>query len=948
MPTAGEIVYSIPTDGSSLPEGPQPINFVPCVNVAHYGAKGDGVTDDTTAIEEAFAVTQARTSPYAAGIAPLSWNSVGSPSLWFPPGDYLYRGTGLTFDSSTDSGVVGMQAAPGSVRIRLNDGVYFLTSSGKINALCIEGIEFYGGAGAIRSTYTLANVTDHMRVQQCRFINYSVCAIGHLSSDFPYWHIRDCFFNGKVGASCVGVALSGLHDQSEIVGCSFVLNKYGLKIESTPSLRVVNCDFLRFSTTSPCGTADVWIVPRASPDFTNNGDACLFSANKFGNENLLGGHLRVLIADQGTGTNFLDKAHSTSASSGTVNNLVFQDNAFVGNDAWVAGGTASYLTSYCGTIEGVTLADVYQGNRANYIIWYGVDPATNALNQNNVIWLEHGENSGIVPEPMLSNYPGQGIIHDVNQRYVGKADTIGLYGAGDRGAKILRGPIPAADTLSAATETATTGPEGVGTNARILSFSSSSGYALYTGLASTAGRSLWAEVDLKVAASNPLAFVKLEVLGATTSPMISRVVDCPAAWQTVRLLLSPTETTARVRISPYGYAAGTTDVLVANVRLYHAASAHPINPGTREINAIDFGADPTGTADCAAAIQAAINLAATGTVLNGPRGGDVLLPAGSYRVNSKIILKDGTRLRGSAKNATVIFSYVADDDLLYYDVDTTASNVAKPVQVENLSIVGKVASTGAYIRLTGSAQASHPILRNLYVFGASLGTYGIHFDNTINLLIEAVEVQGMVSHGFFGEATNNSGTLRGTYALFCGGDGYRITGTAMALEHTASDNNVGNGYYLTLTGGKLDTGECEYAGEDLVYLKDCTAVTVFGGSAFLGGTLVTDGTSQTTSNGITIDGGTLIVLLNLNIGTDGTATGYTLRLLNTPNGIVWIGGYENAFLSGAWSGTTNVTRFAYNGQIITPSSITSNGGLQTFGANDSAGAGFRLVRVPNA
>lgn len=30
-----------------------------------------------------------------------------------------------------------------------------------------------------------------------------------------------------------------------------------------------------------------------------------------------------------------------------------------------------------------------------------------------------------------------------------------------------------------------------------------------------------------------------------------------------------------------------------------------------------------------------------------------------------------------------------------------------------------------------------------------------------------------------------------------------------------------------------------------------------------------------------------------------------------------------------------------------PGPLTTDGGLQTFGANDSAGAGYRLVRVPN-
>lgn len=37
-----------------------------------------------------------------------------------------------------------------------------------------------------------------------------------------------------------------------------------------------------------------------------------------------------------------------------------------------------------------------------------------------------------------------------------------------------------------------------------------------------------------------------------------------------------------------------------------------------------------------------------------------------------------------------------------------------------------------------------------------------------------------------------------------------------------------------------------------------------------------------------------------------------------------------------------------NGDVTVYNSLTTNGGLQTFGANDSAGAGYRIVRVPNA
>jgi hypothetical protein len=57
-------------------------------------------------------------------------------------------------------------------------------------------------------------------------------------------------------------------------------------------------------------------------------------------------------------------------------------------------------------------------------------------------------------------------------------------------------------------------------------------------------------------------------------------------------------------------------------------------------NALDYGADNTGATDSASAIQTAINEAATAG------GGTVFLPAGTYRTNTSLILKDRVTLQG--------------------------------------------------------------------------------------------------------------------------------------------------------------------------------------------------------------------------------------------------------------------------------------------------------------
>jgi hypothetical protein len=42
------------------------------------------------------------------------------------------------------------------------------------------------------------------------------------------------------------------------------------------------------------------------------------------------------------------------------------------------------------------------------------------------------------------------------------------------------------------------------------------------------------------------------------------------------------------------------------------------------------------------------------------------------------------------------------------------------------------------------------------------------------------------------------------------------------------------------------------------------------------------------------------------------------------------------------------TTSVYGPSAVITGTLTTNGGLQTFGANDSGGAGYRLVLVPNA
>ncbi len=79
-------------------------------------------------------------------------------------------------------------------------------------------------------------------------------------------------------------------------------------------------------------------------------------------------------------------------------------------------------------------------------------------------------------------------------------------------------------------------------------------------------------------------------------------------------------------------------------------------------NVLDYGADPTGAIDSAAAI----NAAASQMGLNGHRK-TVYLPTGTYRVNSQIRLTDGQTLRGDGEGSSYL--------LIFDNFDPAASSV---------------------------------------------------------------------------------------------------------------------------------------------------------------------------------------------------------------------------------------------------------------------------------
>jgi hypothetical protein len=543
------------------------------VSVKDYGAKGDGVTDDTLAIEAAWNYALSSTFQYSPISGELSQMQVNGPAIYFPAGDYIYNGTGLTGGTITAFSLIGESSS--SVRIQIADGVYFIDLNDYQYHSRIRGIHFEGGAGTYRNIRTAVNVAGHNTVEACTFSNYTECAIGNNCDDWPYWKILNCVFSGTSSLTSIGVALSGLANQSTIQGCSFLNNKYNIKLgRGGPDVKITNCDFVHF--TAGAGSpdiTDIWIIPSASTSFKS----AEIKNNKFGNENLSSGDNRILIADEGSGTYFTDKHHSTSPSTGSVNGLYVEGNQFAGN----AGYTKSYIYSYTPNLLANTFDNFLLGTKPDAYIEFAA-ALTEDRNLNNLVELkahDEGPNSLMIPT-FKNGVAGQ--VEDPFGYASGEPYVRNFHPAGGADASFVdlltSDDITTDGSVVNATRSGITDAMG-GSNAVEVTLTADSGYyASGNGVFGSvvANKIAWIEVDLLKSSSTPLDHVFIDIYRNGVAPIsFRRAVRLPEdTWRTVRFLWVPKQTFTTglyVRITGETYSAGVaTKFKAGRLKVYHA------------------------------------------------------------------------------------------------------------------------------------------------------------------------------------------------------------------------------------------------------------------------------------------------------------------------------------------------------------------------------------------
>ena len=551
------------------------------LSVRDFGAKCDGVTDDSQAFASALA---AANKPAAAAVGTSF--AVSTARLLIPAGDCVVS-TGL---NATTLNVAIEGAGREDTRIRLGVGQYFLTVSGPVAQFTLKGVTISGGAGTLRHTRKAPNVQGHVVIADNAFFDYTGVAIGSLSSDFPYWKILHNIFRGDRRLTSKGVVLPGAAAGAEIRGNSFLADRYNIKVQAGgPNVYIEDNDFVKFQRSSRNPQVDIWIVPKSNN--ISAGDGQVIRGNKFGNENLSAGDVRILIADEDVGTDAFDKNHSTVASTGFWTGFNIYGNLFSGG----AGSTKGIVYSYTPNIEfGRFEHNISSGTQYPYIVEYA-DAVSFSTDQ-------RLRQSSIFELPIASTTMFEAastLPANVNPGVALTRDPYGLLNGQDSERQYFTSGFDAG--YKAVTITGAASPAGFvsafvvptidavgGRDASSITYDSKAGHVWFNPNMEdfVVGRAAWLEFDIRQGPVSPIRLIDVQLRTDSGDIAVRRILAVPNHWATIRIPFVPLQkkTALRLSIIGSGYVATVaTDLEIGRIRIYHAAE--PVSPAALYLQA---------------------------------------------------------------------------------------------------------------------------------------------------------------------------------------------------------------------------------------------------------------------------------------------------------------------------------------------------------------------------
>lgn len=537
------------------------------VSVKDYGATGDGVTDDTDAIEDAFAAT-----------------STTEAAIYFPPGTYIYNGSGLT-SGGTRNRIRVLGSVQNGTTIKLGASSYFIDWDTVLTSMHVENINFDGGLGAIRHTYETDIATGSFNVYNCRFYNFTEAAIASDNVNMPYWHIRDCVFYAANTTTSIGIALGAGSDCSVIEGCDFSRQRIGIKLRRGINTYISQCGFLNLlggmavdRTNGP--TVGVWVVPHSVE--LNAGDGLTMTSCKFGNEGpIQAGDMRILYADEKAGANIgvrMPELDADSTGYITGHNITLCS---------FNGSSADNFPVIYSTTPNVSNVQVHHNNiRSNqettYVIEFRTPTTTpSRTNSTNVFGPFTASNhSEVLPAP-ASNAVGVGYWNDPQGAHQ-RSNTVRNWPSGSSTSyrQLLTASVTTVSQTGGASKATITDAYG-GSDAITLTFGTSTVTSAYIAIpAFTAGMPVWVEFDVaNTDDGNDVGTFKAMVRDASAAGFAyhwQRIIAVPSVaegWVTYAYTFTPRTTGAGPTYFQIGSPDASSSGKTANVgrlRIYHA------------------------------------------------------------------------------------------------------------------------------------------------------------------------------------------------------------------------------------------------------------------------------------------------------------------------------------------------------------------------------------------
>jgi len=291
--------------------------------------------------------------------------------LVVPSGSFIYNGNG--FDGWDSPCILGEGQT--SSTVYLGGGKYLVDVTNGWHSLLVQNVGFRGGAGAIRSRKRTFNDEQEYVVEHCLFRDFSSVAISANEADMPYWIVRDNNFYGLNTRQSIDIALAGNNDASLIESNSFGNQRIAVKLgRGGSNVHIAHNDFVqgsRVDPRSPFRRAAIWIVPSEQPTVSG----LTIEANKFGNENLDVGDIRLLFADDKPqqGKYFGDTLWDEGPSKGFIVGLSMGDNNYVAGGVAEAGESDvnPICLSYTPNVRNSRFAAVIAGTYPRFVLQFG-------------------------------------------------------------------------------------------------------------------------------------------------------------------------------------------------------------------------------------------------------------------------------------------------------------------------------------------------------------------------------------------------------------------------------------------------------------------------------------------------------------------------------------------------------------------------------------------------